>query len=319
MPPIKPESLEVSALRDLLTRRSGRASWRALEQVADSSEFHSFIDRRHPSLGPMLAGVGRRRILQIMAASFAMGGLSACGRSSNSGTSKIIPYVKQPTGLTPAAPIYYASAHVLDGIANGVLVTTMDGRPIKLEGNPQHPWNRGATDAFTQAHVLGLYDPDRAQSVIHVGNTSSWEGFHAAMYGRFNALRASKGRGVRLLTGPTSSPSFIAQIRRMQKALPEMLWHVHAPAGQDTIYEGARQAFGKPMETHWNFDKADLIVSFDGDFLDAGPQQAGVARRWIDARRKAVLERQAAYHACRRAGAHADLCQGRPPPARRAE
>ena len=155
MPPIKPTSPEVTTLRDLLTRRDGRTSWHALEQVAESAEFRSFVDKRHPSLGPMLAGTGRRRILQIMAASFALGGLSACGRPSSSGRSEIIPYVKQPKGITPTVPAYYASAHVLDGIANGVLVTTMDGRPIKIEGNPEHPWSRGGTDMYAQAEVLG--------------------------------------------------------------------------------------------------------------------------------------------------------------------
>ena len=288
MPSLKPSSPEVTALRDLLTRRGKRMSWHALEQVAESQEFRRFIGQRNPALGPFMLGPSRRRVLQIMAASFAMGGLAACGRPSNS-YSKIIPYVKQPTGLTPAAPIYYASAHVHDGIANGVLVTTFDGRPIKIEGNPEHPWNQGATDLFMQAYVLGLYDPDRAQSVVHVGRDSSWDEFHSDMYGRFNALRALKGSGVRLLTGPVSSPTLIAQIQRLQQALPEMHWHVHAPAGRNEVYAGAKLAFGEPLETQWHFEKAELIVSLDGDFLDAGPQQPSVSRHWINARRKAAL------------------------------
>ena len=74
----------------------------------------------------------------------------------------------------------------------------------------------------------------------------------------------------------------------MQKALPEMHWHVHTPAGRDEIYGGAQQAFAKPVETHWNFDKAELIISLDGDFLDAGPHQAGASRAWIEARRNAT-------------------------------
>ncbi len=288
MPSIKPTAPEVSTLRNLLTRRGGRTSWRALEQVAESAEFRSFIDNRHPSLAPMLAGTGRRRVLQIMAASFALGGLSACGRPSSSGRSKIVPYVKQPKGMTPTVPTYYASGHTLDGIANGVVVTAMDGRPIKIEGNPEHPWSQGGTDMYAQAEVLGLYDPDRAQSVTHVRDVSSWDEFHSAMYGRFAAYRDAHGRGVRLLTAPTSSPTLIAQIQRMQKALPEMHWHTHAPVGRDAVYAGAQKAFGKPLETLWDFDAAELIVSFDGDFLDPGPQQIGMSRRWIDARRKSA-------------------------------
>ena len=138
------------------------------------------------------------------------------------------------------------------------------------------------------------------------------------MTGRFAALQATHGRGLHLLTGPVSSPTLIAQIQRMQKAMPEMHWHVHAPAGRDEIYRGAQQAFGKPVETRWNFDKAELIVSLDGDFLDAGPHQAGASRAWVEARRRRHARWQAAADARGRADADLDVCEGRLPRARRA-
>ena len=166
----------------------------------------------------------------------------------------------------------------------------MDGRPIKIEGNPDHPWSRGGTDVFGQASVLGLYDPDRSQAVRHLGGVSDWDSFRTAAAGPFATLRATHGKGCRLLTGPLTSPTLIAQIERMKSVLPEMHWHAHAPAGRDALYAGARQAFGKPMETHWNFDKASLIVSLDGDFLDPGPQQAGASRAWVEARRRSLRE-----------------------------
>ncbi len=259
------------------------ATWKPLRS---SGEFRAFVEARHPSLAPMLAAPGRRRLLQIMAASFALGGLGSCDRPSSTGRSQIIPYVKQPGGLTPGVPLSYASATLLDGIANGVLVTTMDGRPIKLEGNAEHPWSRGGTDIFVQAHVLGLYDPDRSQSVQHAGNPSDWDSFRAAMLGRFAALQDAGGQGLHLLTGPVSSPSLIAQIEAVRQAMPQMHWHSHAPVGRDALYAGAQQAFGKPLETRWNFHQAEVIVSLDGDFLDPGPQQVGASLAWIDARRK---------------------------------
>ena len=288
MSSMKAGSAEVAALRGLLARTGGRAGWRTLERVADSAEFRAFLQNHHPSLGPFLAGTGRRRILQVMAASFAFGSLGRPARAQSSGYAEIVPYVRQPTGLTPTVPLSYASATLLDGIANGVLVTTIDGRPIKIEGNPDHPWSKGATDIYMQASVLGLYDPDRSQAVQHLGGDSDWTSFQAVLTGRFAALKATHGHGLHLLTGPISSPSLIAQIQRMQKAMPEMHWHVHAPSGRDEIYGGAQQAFGKPVETRWNFDKADLIVSLDGDFLDAGPHQAGASRAWVEARRNAT-------------------------------
>ena len=288
MPSVKADSESVAALRGLLARSGGKASWQALERVAESAEFASFVQARHPSLGPMLGSPGRRRLLQIMAASFAFGGLSATARAATSGYSEIVPYVRQPTGLTPSVPLSYTSAALLDGIANGVLVTTVDGRPIKIEGNPDHPWSRGGTDVFAQASVLDLYDPDRSQTVRQFNEISDWETFHAKMLPHFDNLRSNHGAGLCLLSGPVSSPALIDQIQHMRQAMSEMHWHVHAPIGRDALYAGAKQAFGKPLETRWDFDKADLIVSLDGDFLDEGPQQIGASRAWVDARRKAA-------------------------------
>ena len=290
MPPVKASAAEVAAVRGLLARSGGRASWQALERVAGSPEFRAFLEARHPSLGVLLGGAGRRRVLQVMAASFAFGGLAGVGRAQASSEDQIVPYVRQPTGLTPTVPLSYASATLLDGIANGVLVTTIDGRPIKIEGNPDHPWSRGGTDLFGQASVLGLYDPDRSQAVQHLGGDSDWVSFRTALAGPFAALRATHGKGLRLLTGPVTSPTLIAQIARMMSALPEMNWHSHAPAGRDTVYAGAEQALGKAVETQWVFDKASLIVSLDGDFLDPGPQQIGASRAWAQARRRSMHE-----------------------------
>jgi molybdopterin-containing oxidoreductase family iron-sulfur binding subunit len=273
MPPV---SRDIAALRGLLARTGGQASWQALEKVAETAEFRDWVTATHPSIGPMLAGTGRRRMLQIMAASFAFGGLAAPKAARAAGYEHIVPYVNQPTGLTPTVPLSYASATLVDGIANGVLVTTIDGRPIKIEGNPDHPWSRGSTDGFGQASVLALYDPDRSQAVRALHDISDWDTFRAAMRGKLSGK-------VRLLTGPVSSPSLIAQIERMKKALPSLHWH--SLTSRDAPYEGAAQAFGKPLETRWAFDQAEVIVSLDGDFLDPGPHQAGCARAWAEARR----------------------------------
>ena len=214
MPSLRGGAAETAALGRRLNSTRGRPSWQALEQVADSPEFGALLQQSHPSLGPMLQSPGRRRLLQIMAASLALGGLTGCDRRTNSGFGEIVPYVNQPAGLTPSVPLSYASATLLDGIANGALVTTIDGRPIKIEGNPQHPWTRGGTDIFAQASVLGLYDPDRSQAVQHLSDPSDWDSFQAAMLNRFSDLRAVHGKGLRLLTGPISSPTMLAQTRR---------------------------------------------------------------------------------------------------------
>jgi molybdopterin-containing oxidoreductase family iron-sulfur binding subunit len=294
MPPVNASARHVAALRGLLARSGERVSWQALERVAETPEFRDFVLANHPSLTPMLAGTGRRRVLQIMAASFALAGLGGGARAQEAGTAAIIPYVNQPENVTPGVPMSYASASLLDGIANGMLVTTIDGRPIKIEGNPDHPWSRGGTDAFSQAWVLGLYDPDRSQAVRRRSDFGDWDGVRTVLA----KLRETHGQGVHLLTGPVTSPSLVAQIERARQVLPGLRWHVHAPTGRDSLYAGAEQVFGRPLETHWHFDKAEVIVSLDGDFLDPGPHQIGTSRRWIDARRQALKSgRLLAMHA----------------------
>ena len=276
--------LDLAALRAKLARQKGRTLWRSLDAVAETPEFAQFLAAEFPAAYAPPPGADRRRFMQLMAASFAFGGLAGCDEAPDNRDQEV-PYVRDPARAIPAIPLHYASAAMLDGVANGVLVTTRNGRPVKIEGNDRHPWTRGGTDVFGQASVLGLYDPERSQAVRHLGRISNWETFGGAMAGAFGLLRARHGEGLRLLTGPVSAPSLLAQIADLQAVFPAMRRHVHAPAGRDAAYQGARAAFGQPFETRWRFDRAEVVVSLDGDMLDPGPHQVGVARDWIAARR----------------------------------
>ncbi|SEP19725.1 prokaryotic molybdopterin-containing oxidoreductase family, iron-sulfur binding subunit [Methylobacterium sp. ap11] len=280
---------DIGALRARLAAGDGPAFWRSLDAVADSPEFRAFLDTEYPAAARLAAAPDRRGFLKLMAASFAMSGLAACGQPD--GRSQEIPYVRQPERIVPGAPLAYASAALVDGFANGITVTTRNGRPLKIEGNAEHPWSRGGTDVFAQASVLGLYDPFRLQTPQHLGRPSSWPAFRAAMTGRFAALKAAAGgRGLHLVTGPVTSPSLAAQIAAMRRDFPAMRWHISAPTGREALYEGARLALGRPLETRWRFDRARVVVSLDGDVLDPGPGQVGQARDWVEARRKAAAE-----------------------------
>jgi molybdopterin-containing oxidoreductase family iron-sulfur binding subunit len=236
-----------------------------------------------PSVAALADGPDRRKFLKFMAASLAMAGLAGCDESPDQRDSEV-PRVTAAAGPAPGVAASYASVALIDGFANGILVTTRNGRPLKIEGNPDHPWSRGGTDVFGQACVLGLYDPARSQSVMYLSRPSTWQSFRGRTIGRFAELRAAGGRGLRLLTGPVTSPTLLAQIAAMQSDFPQMRWHVSSPVDRTAIYEGARRAFGRRLETRWRFDRAKTIVSFDGDFLDAGPLQVGVSRGWADAR-----------------------------------
>ncbi len=256
--------------------------WRSLEQLADTPRFRQFLQAEYPAVTDLSAGPERRQFLKLMAASFALSGLSGCDDPPD-GRTEEVPYVKNPLRALPGSTLHYASVALVDGLANGILVTTVDGRPYKVEGNPEHPWTRGGTDIFGQASILDLWDPARSQTVRHLGEASNWQTVRGATLGRFAALRAGAG-GFRLLTGPVTSPSLRAQIADMLKAFPGMHWHTHVPVDRGTLYASSQRVFGRPLETRWRFDQARVLVSLDGDFLDPGPHQAGVSRDWVAAR-----------------------------------
>jgi Fe-S-cluster-containing dehydrogenase component len=259
-----------------------------VEQAADGAEFESFMAAEFPQVAGLARGPNRRRVLQLMGATLSLGGLAGCGHPRRHNTqTRLVPYVHEPPRIIPGEALSYASASLLDGIANGILVTTTNGRPVKIEGNPQHPWSLGGTDIFAQASIIGLYDPDRSETVLHLGRSTDWPAFGGAIKPRLAALKKSGGAGMRLLTGPVSSPSLTARVKAMQAAYPGLRWHIHAPL-ENAAHEGARQAFGKPLETRWRFDQAAVVVSLDGDFLDPGPGQTGMAMRWSEARRRAA-------------------------------
>ena len=276
---------DLSTLRAKLAGGDGPRFWRSLDAVADSADFRAYLAAEFPSAARLAAAPERRGFLKLMAASFALGGLTACG--AGGGRDYEVPYVNQPERIVPGTALSYASSALFDGFGNGILVTTRNGRPLKIEGNPDHPWSRGGTDVLAQASVLGLYDPFRSQAVQHLGRPSSWAAFRAALQAAMPAWRGSGGAGVALLTGPVTSPTLAAQIARLRAAYPALRWHVGAAAGRDGIYEGARRAFGRPVETLPDFGRARTIVALDGDFLDLGPGQVGLSRRWSEARRAA--------------------------------
>ena len=278
-----PAPHDIADLRSRLAEGSGPALWRSLEAVAETPAFRDFLSKEFPSASRLADGPDRRQFFRLMAASFAMAGLSACSAEGNPRDHEV-PYVRNPERIEPGAPLVYTTATLLDGIANGATVLTRNGRPLKVEGNDSHPWSRGGSDIFAQASILDLYDPSRSQAVRYLARISSWDAFRGAVVGRFAALKADGGENLRLLTGPLSSPTLLAQIAALQQAFPKMKWHVHAPVASEAA-AGTAAAYGRKLQTRWRFDRAKLVVALDGDFLDAGPHQLGTSRDWIEARR----------------------------------
>ena len=246
----------------------GPEYWRSLEELAGSPAFQEALHREFPKgASEWLDLVSRRGFLKVMGASLGLAGMTGCVKLP---LEPIVPYVRQPENVIPGRPQYYATAVTLGGYANPVLVESHLGRPTKIEGNDLHPASQGGTDIFTQASLLGLYDPDRSQTVTSMGDVRSWQAFLGAIRGPLSAQKALKGSGIRILTTTITSPTLADQLRGFLKLYPQAKWHVYEPVNRDNVLEGAKMAFGQSVETRYDFTKADVIVSLDADFLYGG-------------------------------------------------
>lgn len=261
--------IDIAAIRTRLAEHRGPQYWRSLEELADTEEFHDLLKQEFPKHAAVwVDSVSRRRFLQLMGASLALGGLGACTKQP---TELIVPYTKPPESMLPGRPQYYATAVLFNGVATGVLVESHTGRPTKIEGNPQHPANLGSTDALTQASVLNLYDPDRAQIVSNAGRISTWDGFITAIKPALDEQLLKQGAGLRILTETTTSPTLAGQMEAFAQLFPQARWHQYEPLGRDAARQGARLAFGEDVDTHYRLEKADVILSLDADFLFSSP------------------------------------------------
>jgi MoCo/4Fe-4S cofactor protein with predicted Tat translocation signal len=251
-----------------LTETKGPEYWRSLEELAGSPEFQDMLHREFPKgASEWVDSVSRRGFLRLMGASLAMAGMTGCTKLP---LQEIVPYVRQPEQLIPGVPMYYATAFTLSGYANPLLVESHLGRPTKIEGNNLHPASLGGTDVFAQASILGMYDPDRSQAITHLGDVDSWAAFAKEIKGALTAQKTLGGAGIRILTQTISSPTLKDQMHAFLAMYPKAKWHVYEPVNRDNALEGAKLAFGQPVETRYDLSKADVIVSLDADFLYAG-------------------------------------------------
>jgi molybdopterin-containing oxidoreductase family iron-sulfur binding subunit len=231
--------------------------------------------------------LSRRSFLRLMGASVALAGAGGAlgGCSDKPVDPKIVPYVSQPPQIVPGKPLTYATAMPMNGFAKGVLVTTREGRPIKIEGNPDHPASLGGTDVFMQASILSLYDPDRSQVVTLRGEASSYGQFINELRARIDATKSLDGEGLFILSGVVTSPTLLAQMQAIQQAMPKAQWHQFDPLMRSNTARGAQLAFQRPLTPIYDFSQATVVVSLDADFLFDDPASVRYARQFIDGRR----------------------------------
>jgi len=254
-----------ASIREKILALEGKEYWRSLEEHADTPEFRKMIAEEYPhEIEEWDDGLSRRNFVKVMGASLALAGLSGCVVQP---TEKIVPYVKAPEGMLPGKANFFATAMTVGGVSTGLLAKAYEGRPVKIEGNPDHPGSRGATDVLAQASILTMYDPDRSQEVTFRGGPKTWESFMPQLRSAIDENRVDGGAGVRFFTETVTSPTLIDQLTRIKTELPNSKWVQYEPINADNAMSGAKMAFGSPVQTIYKFDKAERVLSLDADIF----------------------------------------------------
>jgi molybdopterin-containing oxidoreductase family iron-sulfur binding subunit len=247
---------------------SNKKYWKGLEELNRTPEFveknkHEFAEpipiEDVLTGGGLLGKTPRRDFLKALGFGVGAVTLAACQKVP---VHKSIPYLIKPEEVTPGVANYYASTY--EGQA--ILVKTREGRPIKVEGNPNDILGKGGLSARAQASVLDLYDVSRLKNPHKDGADINWDGVDSFVKSELAAIKAG-GKGIRLITSTITSPSTLAVIADFIAAFPGTK-HINYDAVSYTgIIQGNQNSFGKAVIPHYSFDKADVIVSFGADFL----------------------------------------------------
>jgi len=270
-----------------LSGLSGKRYWRTVDELADTPEFQDSLRREFPQhASEWVDSVSRRGFMKLMGASIALAGLTGCTKEPDQ---PIYPYVKQPEDLILGRPVYFATAHPFPMGSIPLLVKTDAYRPIKVDGNPDHPMNHGTSDAMTQGTLLGLYDPDRSRRVLYRGENRDFANFFAEFDAMLQSKVATGGEGLYILSSTVISPTLAAQWKSASAKYPKARWFQYEPVNRDSARIASRQAFGGFYDAQYKLDAADVIVSLDADFL-SGIQHPGFLKLAADYAQRRSLQ-----------------------------
>jgi len=250
------EPMTLEQVRAKLNGVKGKKYWRSVDELANTPEFQAAVEREFPSAAQeWIDPVSRRGFLRLMGASMALAGLAGCTKQPDE---TIYPYIKAPEDLILGKPMYFATAHPFSTGAVPLLVKSDEFRPIKIDGNPEHGYNHGGSDAYSQGTLLDLYDPDRSQHVTYEDESRSWAEFVEALQAK--AAATKDGTGIYFLSATITSPTLARQWSDVQKAYPKIKLVQYDPALAGTALTGA-------TSVQYDLSQADVILSLDADFL----------------------------------------------------
>jgi len=263
----------------------GRTYWRSLDELANTPEFRDWLEREFPAgASEWTDPVSRRHFVKIMSASFLLAGLGFAGSGCRRPVEKLEPFGKMPENYVHGQPQYYATAMPAPGGAIPLVVKSNDGRPTKIEGNAWHPDSNGGTDRFAQASILDLYDPDRASRFVANGKNAPPEGAIDLLSQISKEAEASGGQGLSFLVERNNSPSRLRLQQVIQEKLPQAKWYISEPVDFDIHRRTASQAFGQSVKPCYQYDRAEVVVSLDCDFLGSEPDVQNNIRRFSSRR-----------------------------------
>jgi molybdopterin-containing oxidoreductase family iron-sulfur binding subunit len=263
---------------------NGPKYWRSLDEMAATPGFKQHLEREFPEGASNLDGVDRRQFFKLMAASFALGGVglaTGCRRPE----SHILPYGKSVEGVIPGLPLYFATAMPMRKSAVPVIAETHQGRPTKLEGNPSYAPYGGGSNAFVQASVLDLYDPDRATTHTIGGNAVTMAALQDKLASIGKAYETAQGAGLAFLAEESGSPTRAALVARLKAKFPRAIWAEYEPVSETASLAAGQAVFGRNVQPLYQFAKAKRIVSLDADFFHSEAASLYYSREFTKGRR----------------------------------
>ncbi len=282
---IQPAKLTLEEVRARLDGKRGKRFWQSLDDLADTPGFAEMLREEFPRQASELTdGISRRGFMKVMGASLALAGLTGCTKQPDE---PILPYVKQPEDLVLGRPNYFATAQPFPTGASPVLVKSEAYRPVKVDGNPEHPVAKGRSDLFAQASLLDLYDPDRSQHVVQLSAGEAITSDFGAFSDAFRAAmqNSAAGQGVAILSETIISPSLGAQWKQIQGKYPQARLVQWEPVNRDSARIASKAALGDFYDAQYKLENADVILSLDADFLTSNafpgflPMSAAYAER----------------------------------------
>jgi molybdopterin-containing oxidoreductase family iron-sulfur binding subunit len=282
--PATPEHGYWKSLREL----DGKAPW---QLEPSNREFPEGADQP-----PLIDPMSRRNFFSLMGSSMGLAGLAVGAGCKRYEKEEIVPLAKRPENQVPGTTLQYSTAFDLGGSAQALVATSFEGRPIHIDGNPDHPFAGGGivpgtkrhagASTFAQASILHLYDPERSQSPMTKGKATSFEAFKVALVEMKAAVKnaaAAKG-SVRVLSEASSSPTVQALKRKLEQA--GVVWHEYEPLSWDNERKGTQAAFGRPVRPIARLDRCETIVTIDCDIHSEHPAAMKYSRDFARSRRK---------------------------------